>query len=51
MQVKVTKEGQGQNVPKGSNVSVHYTGYLTNGKIFDSSVSRGQPFAFRLGGG
>jgi peptidylprolyl isomerase len=32
-------------------VSVHYTGYLTDGTIFDSSVERGQPFVFTLGKG
>jgi FKBP-type peptidyl-prolyl cis-trans isomerase len=30
---------------------VHYTGWLTNGTMFDSSVSRNQPFTFRLGRG
>ncbi|HKS74678.1 MAG TPA: FKBP-type peptidyl-prolyl cis-trans isomerase [Terriglobales bacterium] len=38
------KVGNGQTVKAGDNVSVHYTGWLTNGKKFDSSVDRGQPF-------
>ncbi|MBW6481789.1 MAG: FKBP-type peptidyl-prolyl cis-trans isomerase [Vicingaceae bacterium] len=32
-------------------VSVHYSGYLLNGKMFDSSVERNQPFNFALGQG
>lgn len=38
------KVGDGATVKAGDNVVVHYTGWLTNGHKFDSSVDRGQPF-------
>lgn len=44
-------ETTGTQAQAGKNVSVHYTGYLENGNIFDSSISRGQPIAFPLGQG
>jgi len=43
--------GDGDTVVKGSTVSVHYTGWLTSGRKFDSSLDRGQPFSFRVGAG
>jgi peptidylprolyl isomerase len=40
------------NMPQaGDVVKVHYTGKLTNDTVFDSSISRGQPFEFKLGKG
>jgi len=45
------QEGTGDEAKPGANVSVHYTGWLTDGRKFDSSRDRGQPFSFPLGGG
>ncbi len=43
--------GTGASPQQGQNVTVHYTGWLTNGKKFDSSLDRGQPFTFQIGEG
>jgi FKBP-type peptidyl-prolyl cis-trans isomerase len=43
--------GQGAEAEPGRTVHVHYTGWLPNGKKFDSSRDRGEPFAFTLGAG
>lgn len=45
------KVGTGDTAESGKTVTVHYTGWLTDGKKFDSSKDRGQPFDFPLGGG
>lgn len=43
------KEGTGAQATSGSTVSVHYSGFLLNGKKFDSSLDRGEPISFTLG--
>jgi FKBP-type peptidyl-prolyl cis-trans isomerase len=43
--------GEGAEAVKGGEVEVHYTGYLTDGTVFDTSVTRNKPFSFELGGG
>ena len=43
--------GDGEAATAGQQVKVHYTGWLTDGKKFDSSKDRGDPFVFPLGAG
>ena len=43
--------GTGAEATKGQQVTVHYTGWLTNGTKFDSSMDRRDPFVFNLGRG
>lgn len=45
------ESGNGVKAQQGKYVSVHYTGYLLDGKKFDSSVERGEPLEFQLGRG
>jgi FKBP-type peptidyl-prolyl cis-trans isomerase len=46
---KVISKGSGEEHPKATdNVTVHYSGWTTDGKLFDSSVTRGEPSSFGL---
>lgn len=49
-QIEDLVAGNGPEAVRGKSVQVHYTGWLTNGTRFDSSVG-GEPFSFRLGAG
>lgn len=51
LQYQILKRGKGAAAMIGQTVTVHYTGWLTDGTKFDSSVDRGQPFQFTLGAG
>src|SRR5688500_8604883 len=46
LQYKVIKEGTGPKPVAGDKVKVHYQGSLINGKVFDSSIERGEPVTF-----
>jgi len=51
MSIQDLIEGTGAVAESGKIVSVHYTGWLMDGTKFDSSVDRGYPYEFKLGGG
>ncbi len=51
LKIEVTQEGEGVEAKNGDTVAVHYTGYLVNGQVFDSSIGRGEPIEFVLGTG
>ena len=51
LRYKMIQKGNGKQAEAGKTVSVHYTGQLENGKVFDSSVPRKKPIEFPLGKG
>lgn len=46
----IVKEGKGAQPKATDNVTVHYTGWLPSGEVFDSSIERGEPTTFPLNG-
>jgi FKBP-type peptidyl-prolyl cis-trans isomerase FkpA len=51
MKIEKLVSGDGPSPQQGQTVTVHYTGWLTDGTKFDSSVDRDDPFSFVLGAG
>ena len=51
LKIEELQMGHGAVAEAGQRVSVHYTGTLTDGSKFDSSLDRGKPFQFTLGAG
>ena len=51
LKIEDTKVGTGAEAKSGDLVTVNYTGYLTDGTKFDSSLDSGQPFKFTIGQG
>lgn len=50
LKYEVVEEGEGESPKMGARVLVHYAGWFTDGKLFDSSYGRGEPTPMQLGG-
>ena len=51
LQIEDQVVGEGDEATVGKSVEVHYTGWLTDGEKFDSSLDRNETFSFKLGAG
>lgn len=51
LQIEIVKEGTGKEAKAGDSITVHYTGTLTDGTVFDSSKISNQPYTLTLGVG
>ena len=51
LKIYYKNEGAGRKPKKGERVRIHYTGYLKDGTIFDSSIKKGKPFETKIGVG
>lgn len=51
LRYQIIQKGSGAKASQGKNISVHYKGQLTDGKVFDSSYERKQPIDFTVGVG
>lgn len=51
LRIRTEKQGEGELIKKGQTATVHYTGMFPDGRIFDSSVRRNEPFALPVGAG
>ena len=51
LRIRVDRPGSGEKIKAGQIATVHYTGMFPDGRVFDSSVRRGQPFDLPVGAG
>jgi FKBP-type peptidyl-prolyl cis-trans isomerase len=51
LKIEIITPGDGAVAENGDTITVHYTGFFTDGQVFDSSLQCNEPFSFRLGAG